>query len=283
MHINGNTRIISLLGNPVKHSQSPYMHNLSFESLELDFAYMAFEIEDGKIEEAVQAMRTLNARGFNITMPFKEQVMKFLDVIDNEAKIIGSVNTVLNDNGNLIGYNTDGKGFVKALEKKGVEFKNKKILILGSGGSAKAIAIQLALDSAKEIVIANRTIEKAQNIVDIIKKHTPKVNVKSIKLNEEIIKEELIDAKILINTTSVGMKETTGESIIKDKLTLHKDLFVADIIYQPVKTKLLSQAEDIGCNNMNGLDMLMYQGAIAFKIWTGREIPNRILKKILKI
>ena len=281
-NITGSTRLISLLGNPVKHSQSPYMHNLSFESLKLDYVYMAFEIEEGRIEKGIEAMRTLNAKGFNITMPYKEEAMKFLDEIDEEAKIIGSVNTVLNNNGKLVGYNTDGKGFIKALDEKQVKFRGEKTVILGSGGAAKAIAIQLAIDSAKEIVIANKTLEKAERIVNIIKNHIPEVKVSSIKLDEKILKKELKDAKILINTTPIGMKETMRKSLIKDIKTLHNSLFVADIIYYPSKTELLSQAEEMGCKIMNGLNMLVYQGALAFNIWTGRNMPKSIIENILK-
>lgn len=279
--IKGSTRLISIIGNPVKHSKSPYMHNKSFEKLKLDFAYMAFEIEEEKVAKSVEAMKTLDARGFNITMPYKEEVMKFLDVIDKEAEIIGSVNTVLNDNGKLIGYNTDGKGFVKSLEEKGIKFKDEKIVIIGSGGAARAIAIQLAFDSAREIVIANRTIENAQTISNIINENIPKTNARSIVLDGKLLKEELRDAKILINTTSIGMKKTQDKSIIEDIDTLHKDLFVADIIYDPPKTKLLSQAEKIGCKTMNGLGMLVYQGAIAFKLWTGEDMPKSVVDNIL--
>lgn len=282
MSIKATTRLVSLLGNPVKQSQSPYMHNLSFKTLGLDFAYMAFEIEEGRVKEAVEAMKTLNAKGFNVTMPYKEEVMKFLDEIDNNARIIGSVNTVLNDKGKLVGYNTDGKGFIKALEEKNVEFKDKKVLILGSGGAAKGIAIQLALGFVKEIVIVNRTIKKADKIVSIIKKNIPGVKIKSLGLDEKILKKELKDSAILINTTSVGMKDSIGESIIKDVETLHKDLFVADIIYDPSKTKLLSQAQFLGCDSMNGLSMLVYQGALAFEIWTEKDMPSSVIDSILK-
>lgn len=279
--ISGSTRLISILGNPVKHSKSPYMHNNSFEKLDLDFVYMAFEIEEGNVEKGVEAMRTLNAKGFNITMPYKEEVMEFLDEIDREAEIIGSVNTVLNDGGKLIGYNTDGKGFVKSLQEKGVNFKDEKIVIIGAGGAARAIAVQLALDSAKEIVIANRTIENAKTISDIINKNVPKVKSRSIVLDEKKLKEELKDAKILINTTSIGMNKTIDKSVIEDSDILHNDLFVADIIYDPPKTKLLSQSENIGCKTMNGLDMLVYQGAIAFKIWTDIDMPKSVIDDML--
>ncbi len=277
--IKGTTRLISILGNPVKHSKSPQMHNRSFEKLGLDFAYMPFEIEE--LGKAVGAMKILNAKGFNITMPYKGQVMEFLDEIDRAADMIGSVNTVLNKDGKLIGYNTDGKGFVKSLEERKVKFKDEKIVILGAGGAARAIAIQLALDSAGEIVIVNRTIEKAERITNIINKEIPKVKARSIILDEGRLKEELKDAKILINTTPIGMEATLGKSPIEKLDTLHRDLFVSDIIYDPAKTKLLSQAERAGCKTMNGLGMLVYQGAIAFKIWTDIDMPQSLIEDML--
>lgn len=279
--IKGTTRLISILGNPVKHSKSPQMHNRSFENLGLDFAYMAFEIEESKLQRAVEAMKILNAKGFNLTMPYKGQVMEFLDEIDRAADMIGSVNTVLNKDGKLIGYNTDGKGFVKSLEERRVKFKDKKIVILGAGGAARAIAIQLALDSAGEIVIANRTIEKAESITSIINKEIPKVKARSIVLNEGRLKEELKDAKILVNTTSIGMEASLDKSLIKNLDTLHSDLFVSDIIYDPARTKFLSQAERAGCKTMNGLGMLVYQGAIAFKIWTELDMPRSLIEDML--
>lgn len=277
--IKGTTRLISILGNPVKHSKSPQMHNRSFEKLGLDFAYMPFEIEE--LGKAVGAMKILNAKGFNITMPYKGQVMEFLDEIDRAADMIGSVNTVLNKDGKLIGYNTDGKGFVKSLEERKVKFKDEKIVILGAGGAARAIAIQLALDSAGEIVIVNRTIEKAERITNIINKEIPKVKARSIILDEGRLKEELKDAKILINTTPIGMEATLGKSPIEKLDTLHRDLFVSDIIYDPAKTKFLSQAERAGCKTMNGLGMLVYQGAIAFKIWTDVDMPQSLIEDML--
>lgn len=279
--IKGTTRLISILGNPVKHSKSPQMHNRSFENLGLDFAYMAFEIEESKLQRAVEAMKILNAKGFNLTMPYKGQVMEFLDEIDRAADMIGSVNTVLNKDGKLIGYNTDGKGFVKSLEERRVKFKDKKIVILGAGGAARAIAIQLALDSAGEIVIANRTIEKAESITSIINKEIPKVKARSIVLDEGRLKEELKDAKILVNTTSIGMEASLDKSLIKNLDTLHSDLFVSDIIYDPARTKFLSQAERAGCKTMNGLGMLVYQGAIAFKIWTELDMPRSLIEDML--
>lgn len=158
--IKGTTSLLGIIGSPVKHSKSPNMHNPSFEKLGLDYVYMAFDIADGAIKQGIEAMKTLNAKGFNITMPHKEKVMEFLDEISEDAKIIGSVNTVVNHEGKLIGYNTDGRGFVKSLKEEKIDFNDKKVVIIGAGGACRAIAIQLALDGAGEIVIFNRTLKE---------------------------------------------------------------------------------------------------------------------------
>lgn len=282
VQIKGTTQLICLIGSPVEHSKSPYMHNLSFEKLKLDYTYMAFDIKSGIVKETVDAMRVLNVRGFNITMPHKQEVMEYLDEIKEDAKLIGSVNTVLNHNGKLIGYNTDGKGFIRSLEERNVKYIDEKILIIGSGGAAKAVAIELAIQGAKEIVIVNRTLEKAEEISRTINKNIKDAKSRSIVLDESILKEELKDSSILINTTSVGMGHTIDRSIINDKNIFHDSLLVADLIYNPVKTRLLSMAEESGCRIMNGLGMLVYQGALAFKIWTGRDMPIEVIKGMEK-
>ena len=280
--IKGSTQLTCIIGSPVDHSKSPYMHNLAFEKLGLDYAYMAFDIKEGSLKQGVDGLRTLNVRGFNITMPHKQEVMKYLDKIEEDAKLIGAVNTVLNNNGKLIGYNTDGKGFIKSLEERNVKYIDEKIVIIGAGGAAKAIAIELALKGVKNIVIVNRTLEKAEAISHTINKNIEGSESRSLVLDEKLLKEELKDASILINTTSVGMGDSIDKNIIKNEDTLHKDLFVADLIYNPVKTKFLSMAEEKGCRIMNGLDMLVYQGALVFKIWTGADMPVEVMKKMEK-
>ncbi len=278
--INGATRLICLLGNPVAHSKSPYMYNLSFEELKLDYSYMAFNIERGSIGEALDAMKLLNVRGFNLTMPFKEDVLEDLDKIDKSAGFIGSVNTVLNKEGKLIGYNTDGKGFIESLEKRKVQYKDKKITILGGGGAARAIAIELALKGAGEIVIANRTLEAAEEIKEIIDKNIRGVTCKSLELKEELVEREVKDSHILINTTSLGMDSSIHKSPIENKNTFHRDLFVADVIYYPLETKFLSLAKERGCERMNGLDMLIYQGSLALEIWTNKKMPRSVIESM---
>lgn len=280
--IKGSTKLIALLGNPVEHSKSPYMHNLSFEKLKLDYAYMAFKLEKNSIKEGLEAMKLLNVKGFNLTMPLKEVVMEYLDEIDLSAKLIGSVNTVLNKDGKFIGFNTDGKGFIKGLENRKLEYKNKKIVILGAGGAAKSIGVELALKGAGEILIMNRSLSSAKEIEETINKNIADLKVKSLELDQNILKEEVEDASILINTTCLGMGKTLNKSIVENKNIFHKDLFVSDVIYYPMKTKFLSMAEEKGCQIMNGLDMLIYQGALAFKIWTDLDMPKSVIETMQK-
>lgn len=277
--IQGTTTLVGLLGYPLKHSKSPHMHNTAFEALGLDHVYMAFEVQEGHIKEGLDAMRILNAEGCNVTMPHKKKVLEYLDDISNDAKIIGSVNTVKNDNGRLTGYNTDGRGFVKALEENNVEFKGKKIVLAGAGGAARAVATQLAYDGAKELVLFNRTLSSAEEIIDNINKNIPTCKGIALEMDEEVLKKEIEDAAILVNCTSLGMKATIDEAIISSPEALRKDLFVADIVYDPAQTKLLKMAEQAGCRYMNGLMMMIWQGAIAFKIWTGKDMPVDLIKK----
>lgn len=279
--IQGTTQLTGLLGYPIKHSRSPHMHNSAFGKLGLDYAYLAFDIKEGFLEEGLNSMKTLNAKGFNITMPHKEKVIDYLDEISDDAKIIGSVNTVLNDNGKWIGYNTDGRGLVKALEAAHVEFMGKKIVMIGAGGAGKAIAVQLAFEGAKEVVIMNRTLSNAEKVMKKINENIHTSKARALPLDESVLKKELKDATIFINCTPIGMKDTMDQSLIIDKNTLHKDLFVVDIIYDPLKTKLLSMAEEVGCKTMNGIGMMIYQGALAFKIWTNADMPIDYIDEVL--
>ncbi|MBZ2175533.1 shikimate dehydrogenase [Schnuerera sp. xch1] len=277
--IQGTTTLMGLIGYPLKHSKSPHMHNTAFEALGLDHVYMAFEIQDGFIKEALDAMRILNVGGFNITMPHKKEVVEYLDDISPDAKIIGSVNTVKNDNGKLIGYNTDGRGFVKALQENGIDFKGKKVVLAGAGGAARAVATQLAFDGAGELILFNRTLSSAEEIVNNINKNIPTCKSKALALNEAVLVEEIKDALVLVNCTSLGMKVTIDQAIISSPEKLPKDLFVADIVYDPNQTKLLKIAEKAGCRYMNGLMMMIWQGAIAFKIWTDKDMPIDLIKR----
>lgn len=276
--IQGTTRLLGLLGYPVKHSKSPQMHNTAFEALELDYVYMAFGVKEGFMKDGLDALKTLNAVGANITMPLKTEILEYLDDISEDAMIIGSVNTIKIEDGKIKGYNTDGKGFVKALQERGVDFKGRKIVIAGAGGAARAVATQLAFDGAGEIVIVNRTLGKAREIIENISKYITSCKARALEMDRDILIDEIHDAAVLVNCTSLGMETTIDQAIISSPEELHKDLFVADIIYDPEKTKLLKIAEEAGCNYMNGLGMILWQGAIAFKIWTGQEMPIDLIK-----
>lgn len=279
--IQGTTGLMGLLGYPIKQSKSPHMHNSAFQKLGLDYVYLSLEIEKGLIKEGLEAMKLFHARGFNITMPHKEDVIEFLDEVTEEVRIIGSVNTVVNDNGKLTGHNFDGKGYVKSLELNGLDFKGKKIVVIGAGGASKAISIQLAFDGASEVVIMNRTLSRAEDIANRINKNIPTSKSRALKMDESVLKEELKDAVLLVDTTPIGTGETIDKSVVENLDTFHKNLLVSNLIYDPEKTKFLTMAEEAGCKILNGMGMLLYQGQLGFKLWTGQEMPIEYIKKVL--
>lgn len=276
--ITGRTKLIGLLGYPISHSLSPTMHNAAFAYLGLDYAYLTFDTKEDNLADVVTAMRVLNVRGFNVTMPNKKNVMQLLDEVTPEARMIGSVNTVLHENGRLIGYNTDGKGYVHDLVEKGIFVTGKRIVMAGAGGAARSVAIQLAVDGAAEIVILNRTADKAVEICNVIRKNVSTCKAEAVELDENKLKEKLKEADIFINSTGLGMHPNEDQSVISSPDMLHQDLIVTDLIYKPSKTKLLRIAEQAGCKAINGLGMMIWQGAEAFKIWTGVDMPVDYIK-----
>jgi len=279
--IRGTTRLTGLIGYPVGHSISPIMHNTAFEYLGLDYAYLAFEIKKDDLKSGIEAMKTLGVAGFNVTMPLKESILPLLDDVSREVELIGSVNTVMLDDGRLIGYNTDGKGYIRSLEDENILVPGKRILIAGAGGAARSIAVQLALEGVDEIIIANRTLDKGEEICQIINKNIPSCKSKTIGYDEERLKSVLNNTDVFINCTSLGMFPNEDKSIINSPVLLHSDLIVSDIIYHPRKTKLLKMAESIGCKTINGIGMIIHQGALAFKIWTGHDMPIDYIKRTL--
>lgn len=262
-------KLVGLIGKPVKHSLSGVMHNAAFKKLKLNYSYLLFEPHN--LKEIIHGFKQLHFSGFNITMPFKMEVMKFLDKIDPTAKKIGSVNTVVIKNNKLIGYNTDGIGAVNAL-KKVVRLKGKRVLLLGSGGAGKSISFYLKKEKTK-VTLADRTDAKAKKLAKKLK--VKQIPLKSIK--------SLENYDILINATPVGMKPETMKTPINTNL-LRKDLIVFDIIYEPPQTKLLKEAKKKGCKTINGLEMLLEQGFVGFKIFTGRNPPKKIMRRaVLKV
>ncbi len=280
--ITGHTRLTGLLGSPVSHSISPMMHNEAFKQLDLDYVYLAFDVNADNMKTAVEGLRTLNVRGFNVTMPGKNVMATLCDNLSPAAEIIGAVNTVVNDDGILTGHNTDGVGYMMAAKDAGHNIIGKKMTLLGAGGAATAVLVQAALDGLSEISvfsIHDQFWGRAEKTVAVLNERTScKVKLYDFK-DESILRREISESAILTNGTSVGMAPNIDRSIITDSSMFHKDLIVSDVIYNPRETKLLKLAKEVGCPTFNGLYMLLYQGAKAFKIWTGQDMPVELIKE----
>lgn len=280
--ITGHTVLTALLGSPVAHSISPMMHNEAFQLLGLDYAYLAFDVSLEELKTVVEALKIMNCRGFNCTMPHKTLVCEYVDHLSDAARLIGAVNTVVNDNGILTGHNTDGIGYMQSVKAAGHDIIGKNMTLLGVGGAATAILAQAALDGVKKIHVFNRkspSFEKARPFIDRINRDTNcEVSLYDIE-DETMLRACLKDSQILTNGTSVGMAPNTEATLIHDVSMFHEDLIVSDVIYNPEETLLMKQAKEAGCKTFNGLYMLLYQGAEAFKIWTGKEMPVEPIKK----
>lgn len=276
--ISGKTKIMGIIGNPVEHSISPYLHNTISREVGFDAVYVPFPVCDS-LENAVKGLKAINAVGFNVTIPYKKDVMKFLDENSKEALLMGAVNTVKNIEGRLYGYNTDAEGFSRSFrEETGDSFRGKRVFIIGAGGATRAIAVKIAIEGAEKIYIANRTVSKAAEIADIING-----NIKDIASSVDMDKkasEVFHDSSIIINTTSVGMWPHVEKSPLTDEYTFLNDQIVYDAIYNPCKTKLLLSAEEAGCKTVNGLGMLFYQGVNAYEIWTGLKLEEEFLREL---
>ncbi|MBK3913813.1 shikimate dehydrogenase [Listeria ivanovii] len=282
--ISGSTRLLSLIGTPVDHSKSPIMYNYSFQKAGLDYAYLAFDIPVTKVADAITAMKTFNLRGSNVTMPCKSEVLKYMDDLFPAARMIGAVNTIINEDGKLTGHITDGLGFASNLRDSGVDIAGKKMTIIGAGGAATAIQVQSALDGAKEIAIFNikdNFYQKAKQTVTSIKKEVPDCIVHIYDLNDtEKLYAEIATSDILVNATLVGMHPYENETPVKDATIFSKDLIVADVVYNPKKTKLMLDAEAAGCKTVGGFGMLLWQGAEAYKLFTGEDMPVSEVKEL---
>lgn len=281
MQINSKTILTGLFASPSAHSVSPIIHNNAFEKLGLNYAYLSFEVGKYNLKDAVQSIKTLNMRGVNLSMPNKKEVIQYLDEISETAKLSQSVNTIVNDNGILKGYSTDGKGFFKSLEEEKIFIKEKNITILGTGGASIAIISQAVFEGIKNIFVFKRdkNWEEQKKILDnIASKTNCNIELNSLE-DKNILKKKIEESDLLINATSVGMKENI--SLIEDKSFFGKDLTVCDIIYNPSKTKLLQIAEKEGCKIINGIGMLLYQGALSFELWTDKKMPVDYIKEII--
>jgi len=281
--ISGHTGLLALIGSPVGHSGSPAMYNYSFEKLGIDYAYVAFDVKEADVPKALEAMKLFNMRGMNVTMPDKIAAAKCVDELSPAARIIGAVNTIVNDNGKLTGYITDGEGFVANLKDNGVDIKGKKMVVCGGGGAATAIQVQCALDGASEIKIFNkndsffpRTVETAKKITEAAPQCA--VSVHDID-DEEAFNAAIRECDIFVNGTIVGMKPMDDVSIVKDASVFRPGLVVCDVVYNPEETKMLKEAKAAGCTTIGGKGMLLWQGVAAFKLYTGQDMPVEEVKE----
>ncbi|MDR3892436.1 MAG: shikimate dehydrogenase [Blautia sp.] len=283
--ITGYTQLTGLLGSPVKHSISPMMHNTSFQALGLDFVYLCFDVNEETLEDAVKGLRTLHVKGFNLTMPNKNKILEYLDELSPAARLIGAVNTVENREGKLIGHNTDGIGFMRAVREQDIDVAGKCITLMGIGGAATAICTQAALDGAGRIyVFARMTSKYLPRMKDLIRRLKKETGCEILLCDNEDkdrLKKSLRESVLLVNATSVGMAPDEEGCILPGKDYLHEGLAVGDIVYNPWETRLLRMAKEAGCKGFNGYAMLLYQGAEAFRIWTGKEMPVEVVREKL--
>jgi len=274
-YITARTNVLCVIGHPIEHSMSPIMHNAALKDMSLDYVYVAFNIPPNDLKKAVLGFKMFSIKGINVTIPYKEKVIPYLDEIDPLAEKIGAVNTIKNEGKYLIGKNTDASGAKKALLDAGCEITGKKALILGAGGAAKAVSFAISED-LDAVYIVNRTEKRA---IKLAKDLTNKTTVKAVGKNMSIntLKNIVNDVDILINTTPLGMYPNIEKSPVSEEI-LHSNLFIFDIVYNPLETRLIKEARKIGCKTLGGLDMFVNQGALAFEWWTGKK-PNLNLMK----
>lgn len=277
MKIKGSTNIVGLIGHPVEHSFSPPMHNAAFEKLGMDYAYVAFDVDPNNLGSAIEGAKSLNIKGFNVTIPHKIEVMQFLDEIDEVAGLIGAVNTI--DFKNMKGYNTDGIGAVRAIEEV-ISIKDKNVVIAGAGGASRAISFYLAKYGADSITILNRNVDRAISLAGDVLDSGLIADVQADSISE--INNYLSDADILVDTTPMGMHPHVDDEPIARAEDMHEDLVVFDAVYNPNETVLIKEAIKAGAKPVYGIKMLLYQGAESFKIWTGVDAPVDEMGKALR-
>ena len=281
MRIDGHTKVVGLFGYPVRHTLSPIFQNAAFQAKKLNYIYLPFEVTPQLLSYAIKSLPALGIAGVNITIPHKENVMQYLSGVTNEAMIMGAVNTVSVVDGRLIGYNTDGYGFVTSLKKDlKTELKGKKIMVLGAGGGARAVVLKALMEKVGKVYIGDAVEEKVVKLVSDVKKVYPDSEVVPYYFKGDEVKGILEDIEILINATPVGMKK--NDPLLIKSEWLKKSLLVYDLIYNPSETKLLKAAKKKGCRCCNGLGMLLHQGAKSFEIWTGIKPPIEIMRKALQ-
>jgi len=264
----------AVIGDPIDHSLSPNIHNAAFRHLKLDHSYIAYKISAGELAAGIDSLKKIKIAGFNVTIPHKIEIMKFLDDMDTTSKVIGAVNTVSNENGKLKGYNTDMIGFLDPIKKRNLTIKDSQVILLGAGGAARAIITAMVKEKASKITIVNRTMENATKLAEFAKKIGGNVDIVSLQKANKII----ADYKFIINSTSIGMK---NEPSALSTENIGKDSIVYDIVYQPINTDLVKKSKENGATIIYGYEMLLSQAARAFEIWHKIEPPYDAMKKAL--
>ena len=294
--VDGKTQVLGVIGDPIEHTFSPAMHNAGLNELGLNYIYLPFHVKEDMLGECIQGAKAMGIKGLNVTIPHKSNVIKHLDDIDSVASMIGAVNTIQfiydednessnQDNGINVrtkGFNTDGYGCVRAIEEK-TSIKDKKVSITGAGGAARAVAFQIANSGIDELSILNRNLSKAQSLENDLKTNLESIGI-DISINAydlEELKRELSDSDIFIDTTPIGMYPNVDDKPVASADMLHEDLLVNDIVYTPMKTSLIREAELANAEVVYGYKMLLYQGIRSFEIWLGREAPVDVMEKAM--
>jgi len=281
--INGKTKIIGVIGKNIENSLSPLIHNQIILKYSLNFCYLPFQVAETDLSKAIQGIKALNIKGVNITFPYKEKVIEFLDELEESSQKIGAVNTIVNNKGILTGYNTDVIGFKKSLQENGkFVIKQKKAVILGAGGAARGVIYALLEEGIEEICIFNRTLEKAKKIKQDFYSFFPESSIYVFPLEKERLKGEVEKAHLIVNTTSLGMPPQIDKTPLPEEKLFHPDLLVYDLIYHPAKTLFLRQAEMARAKIINGLPMLVYQGIESFYLWTGLKPEGKEILEIIE-
>jgi shikimate dehydrogenase len=273
--INAATRLCAVYGFPIAHSASPAMHNAAFAKLGLSWRYLAFEVEPKNLRAAIAGARAMNFAGINLTVPHKLLAVEIVDKLDASARKWGAVNTILFNKNGAVGFNTDADAIVTSLrEDLKLELRGKKVLLLGAGGAGHTAALKIASEKVAELFLVNRTQSKAEQIAREIKRQFP-----SVKISVGYPKAKL---DLILNATSLGLKAGDASPLDERQFSLKQTRAVYDMIYRPVETKLLKAAKKSGCKTANGLGMLLYQGAKAFEIWTGKSAPLKVMRRALE-
>jgi shikimate dehydrogenase len=281
--INGKTKIIGLIGENIENSLSPLIHNQIIFKYSLNFCYLPFQVAETDLGKAIQGIKALNIRGVNITFPYKEKAIEFLDEVEESARRIGAVNTIVNNKGILTGYNTDVIGFKKSLQDNGkFVIKEKNAVILGAGGAARGVIYTLLEEGIEEISIFNRTLEKAEKIKQDFSLFFPQSSINIFSFEQDNIKDKIEEAHLLVNATSLGMPPKIDNTPLPDEKLFHPDLLVYDLIYHPARTLFLRQAERAGAKIINGLPMLVYQGIESFFLWSGLKVEGKEALEIIR-